>query len=82
MDLKEEDALVQMCAGIIPVHIFYSKISKGLDPFEGLSDSNSKKLKRKWRKLKRKYEVKNVKLSSAAFKIRNRLNKDFQNEKA
>ena len=74
----EEDILVQMCAGIIPVEIFYSKLSNGLNPFEGLSDSNSRKMKRKWRKLKKKYGVKKVRLSSAAFKIKKQIKKDFE----
>ena len=78
---SEEDTLIQMCAGIIPVHIFYSNISNGLNPFEDLSDSNSRKLKRKWRKLKKKHGVKSSSLSTAAFKIKMQLKKDFHDEK-
>jgi len=77
----EEEILIALNAGIIPVQMFYSKISKGLNPFEGISETKSKELKRRWRKLKKKYSVKSASLATASFKIRRHLKENFVDEK-
>ena len=76
-----EEVLAELSAGIIPIQMFYSKISKNLDPFENISKKDSIRLKRKWRKLKKKYGVKNAGLASAAFRIKKGLIKSFEDEK-
>ena len=75
-----EEVLAEIKAGIIPVQMFYSKISSGLDPFENLSNQDALKLKRKWRKLKKKYSVKSRTLSSAAMVVKRKLKDELINK--
>lgn len=75
-----EEVLAEIEAGIIPIQMFYSKISSGQDPFENLSDQEALKLKRKWRKLKKKYSVKNRVLSHAALRVKRKLREEFINK--
>ena len=65
-----ETVLAELQAGIIPTSIFYNKNIERKDPFEGIDEKEARKMKRKWRKLKKKFGVKNRSLSHQSYEIR------------
>ena len=52
-----ETVLAELQAGIIPTSIFHNKNIERKDPFEGIDEKEARKMKRKWRKLKKKFGV-------------------------
>jgi hypothetical protein len=68
-----ETILIELDVGIIPTAMFRHKIVCGADPFEGMDLKDARKLKRKWRKLRRKHNVQKLKLSHASSIIRSHL---------
>ena len=51
--ISAENFILQANYGIIPFELWDEKVSKGKDPFEGLSEPARQKIKRKMRKLKK-----------------------------
>lgn len=51
--ISAENFILQMNYGIIPFELWDEKVSEGKDPFEGFSESDRQKIKRRMRKLKR-----------------------------
>ena len=68
-----ETILMELSAGIIPTEMFRHKVVCEVDPFEGMDLKDARKLKRKWRKLRRKHNVQKLKLSHASSIIRSHL---------
>jgi len=68
-----ETILIELDAGIIPTAMFRHKIVCDADPFKDMDLKDARKLKRKWRKLKRKHNVQKLKLSRAGSIIRSHL---------
>ena len=68
--------LMELDAGIIPTSMFKHKIDCDVNPFEGMDPEEARKLKRKWRKLKRVHNVQKLKLSHASLEIRMHLRKN------
>ena len=68
-----ETILLELQAGIVPTSIFMRALLEKRDPFNGVKNPDAKKMKRKWRKLKKKFKVKNTSLSHASFEIRHQL---------
>ena len=64
---------MELAAGIVPTEMFRHKIVCDVDPFKDMDLKDARKLKRKWRKLKRKHNVQKLKLSHAGSIIRSRL---------
>jgi len=71
-----EMILLELQAGIIPTQMFFMKMINNENPFDGMTPETSRALKRKWRKLKKKYKVKKANLSHAAFEIRHELRRE------
>jgi len=71
-----ETILMELEAGIIPTSMFRHKLACGVDPFDGMDLKEARKLKRKWRKLKRKHNVQKLKLFHANSEIRFHLRND------
>ena len=65
-----ETILVELQAGIIPTSIFLNNHIEKKDPFHGMDKKEARKMKRKWRKLKKKFNVKKTSVSHAAYEIR------------
>ncbi len=65
-----ETVLAELQAGIIPTSIFLNLSIERKDPFEGLSNKKAREKKRKWRKLKKKFKVKEKSLAQQASTIR------------
>ncbi len=70
-----ETVLAELQAGIIPTSIFLNNHIEKKDPFAGMSKEESRAMKRKWRKLKKKFLVKNKSLTQQQHVIRFRLRK-------
>ena len=70
-----ETVLAELHAGIIPTSIFLNNRIEKKDPFAGMSEEESRAMKRKWRKLKKKFGVKNKSLNQQAATVRFRLRK-------
>ena len=68
-----ETVLAELQAGIVPTSIFLSHSIQRKDPFEGVDKKEARKKKRKWRKLKKKFGVKNKSLSQQAQAVRYQL---------
>ena len=68
-----ETVLAELQEGIIPTSIFSTLSVEKKDPFEGLSSQQARKKKRKWRKLKKKFGVRNKPLSHQAQVVRYQL---------
>ena len=75
-----ETVLAELQAGIIPTSIFLNNHIEKKDPFAGMSKEESRIMKRKWRKLKKKFGVKSKSLTQQAFTIRFRLRRKTINE--
>ena len=75
-----ETVLVELQAGIIPTSIFFNNHIEKKDPFAGMSKEDSRLMKRKWRKLKKKFGVKNKSLSQQSYEIRFHLRKESEDE--
>ncbi|MBG17420.1 MAG: hypothetical protein CMB77_03625 [Euryarchaeota archaeon] len=67
--------LAELQAGIIPTSIFLNNHIEKKDPFAGMSKEESRTMKRKWRKLKKKFGVKNKSLTHQAATVRFHLRK-------
>ena len=67
--------LAELQAGIIPTTIFLNNSIEKKDPFRGIDEKEARKMKRKWRKLKKKFGVKNKSLSHSSYEIRFQLRK-------
>ena len=65
-----ETILVELQAGIVPTSIFLNNHIEKKDPFRGIEEKEARKMKRKWRKLKKKFGVKNKSLSQQSHEIR------------
>lgn len=65
-----ETVLAELHAGIIPTSIFIKNIEENKDSFAGMDKADARKMKRKWRKLKKKFNVKKTSISHAAYEIR------------
>jgi hypothetical protein len=72
-----EEILAEIEAGIIPIQIFYSKIKSAKCPFENMPEAEARKLKRKWRKLKKKYGVRKYRLRNAGAVVKRKLKQEF-----
>ena len=70
--------IAELDAGIVPTRIFLKKTAGKQDPFEGIPVCDARKLKRKWRKLKKKYRVKNTGICNASFVIRVSLGVEYE----
>ena len=53
-----ETVLAELQAGIIPTSIFMKNVKEKKDSFAGMDKAVARKMKRKWRKLKKKFNVK------------------------
>ena len=62
--------LLELEAGIVPTSIFLESQRNNVDPFAGLKPDAARVMKRRWRKLKKKFCVENMSLSSASYIIR------------
>ena len=62
--------LAELQAGIIPTAIFLNNHIEKKNPFQGIDEKEARKMKRKWRKLKKKFGVKNKSLSQSSYEIR------------
>jgi sialic acid synthase SpsE len=71
-----ETVLAELQAGIIPTSIFIKKLSENKDPFAGMEKQEARKMKRKWRKLKKKFGVKDKSLCHQSYEIRHRLRRE------
>lgn len=71
-----ETVLAELQAGIIPTSIFIEILSKNKDPFTGMEEQEARKMKRKWRKLKKKFGVKDRSLCHQSYEIRHHLRKE------
>ena len=71
-----ETILVELRAGIVPTSIFLNNHVEKKDPFAGMDKKEARKMKRKWRKLKKKFGVKNKSLSHQSYEIRFHLRKE------
>ena len=65
-----ETVLAELQAGIVPTSIFLNHTIQKKDPFDGMNEKEARKKKRKWRKLKKKFGVKNKSLSQQAQTVR------------
>jgi len=65
-----ETVVAELQAGIIPTSIFMKNVLEKKDNFAGIEKKEARKMKRKWRKLKKKHNVKNTSISQAAYEIR------------
>ena len=65
-----ETILAELKAGIVPTSIFLNNHIEKKDPFQGMDKKEARKMKRKWRKLKKKFGVKNKSLSHQSYEIR------------
>ena len=65
-----ETVVAELQAGIIPTSIFMKNIKEKKDSFAGMTQGDAKKMKRKWRKLKKKFNVRKTSISHAAYEIR------------
>ena len=65
-----ETVVAELQAGIIPTSIFMKNIKEKKDSFAGIARADARKMKRKWRKLKKKFNVKKTSISHAAYEIR------------
>ena len=65
-----ETVVAELQAGIIPTSIFMKNIKEKKDSFAGMTQADAKKMKRKWRKLKKKFNVRKTSISHAAYEIR------------
>ena len=74
-DNDVETVLAELQAGIIPTSIFLNSHIEKKDPFAGMDKKESRKMKRRWRKLKKKFGVKNKSLSQQSYEIRFQLRK-------
>ncbi len=75
-----ETILAELMAGIIPTSIFLKNLEQGINSFEGMEEKEARRLKRKWRKLKKKLGVKNTNIASASFVIRRFLRSKAEKE--
>ena len=71
-----ETVLAELQAGIIPTSIFIENLSKNKDPFSGMKKKEARKMKRKWRKLKKKLGVKDRSLCHQSYEIRHHLRRE------
>ena len=77
-----ETILAELQAGIVPTSIFLNNHIEKKDPFQGMDKKEARKMKRKWRKLKKKFGVKNKSLSHQSYEIRfhlRRISRGFRN---
>ena len=65
-----ETVLAELNAGIVPTSVFLKNIQEKKDTFANMNKGQARTMKRKWRKLKKKFGVKNRGLASAAWKVR------------
>ena len=65
-----ETVLAELQAGIVPTSIFLNNHIEKKDPFRGMDKKEAREMKRKWRKLKKKFGVKNKSLSQQSYEIR------------
>tara|TARA_A100001011_G_C14153039_1_gene774866 strand:+ start:843 stop:1106 length:264 start_codon:yes stop_codon:yes gene_type:complete len=65
-----ETVLAELQAGIIPTSIFLNNHVERKDPFASMDKKEARKMKRKWRKLKKKFGVKNKSLSQQSHEVR------------
>tara|TARA_B100001094_G_C18146583_1_gene781115 strand:- start:936 stop:1190 length:255 start_codon:yes stop_codon:yes gene_type:complete len=65
-----ETVLIELQAGIVPTGLFMKNIRDKKDSFEGMDQKEARKMKRKWRKLKKKFKVRKASISHAAYEIR------------
>ena len=71
--------IYHMITSILSIsRIFLKKTAGKQDPFEGIPVCDARKLKRKWRKLKKKYRVKNTGICNASFVIRVSLGVEYE----
>ena len=68
-----ETVLAELQAGIIPTSSFLNSHIEKKDPFSGIDLEEARKMKRKWRKLKKKFGVKNKSLSHQSCEVRFKL---------
>jgi len=71
-----EIVLTELQAGIIPTSIFLNNHIEKKDPFIGMNKEEARVMKRKWRKLKKKFGVKNKSLTQQSHTVRFRLKND------
>lgn len=71
-----EAVLIELNAGIVPTCLFFKNMKDGKDTFESMDENQAKSMKRRWRKLKKKFGVKKTGLESAAWKIRKGLREE------
>ena len=65
-----ETVLAELQVGIVPTSIFLNYSIQKRDPFDGMTEKEARAKKRKWRKLKKKFGVKNKSLSQQAQAVR------------
>ena len=71
-----ETVLAELSAGIVPTSVFLKNTQEKKDTFANMDKDQARVMKRKWRKLKKKFGVKKCGLSSAAWKVRDKLRKE------
>ena len=68
--------LAELNAGIVPTSVFLKNLDEEKDTFAEMNKQQARAMKRKWRKLKKKFGVKNCGISSAAWRVRKELEKE------
>ncbi len=71
-----ETVLAELQAGIIPTSIFVKNLSEKKDTFANMDKEQARVMKRKWRKLKKKFGVRKCGISTASWKVRTELRRE------
>ena len=75
-----ETIRAELTPGISPPSHLLNNLEQGRNSYEGMEEKEARRLKRKWRKLKKKLGVKNTNIASASFVIRRFLRSKAEKE--